>query len=112
MNFIYLSGSSFLKALQYATVNTSNKFLDNLAFGSFNKVFKNPRTNFDWLTRDDEIVDKYIADPYCGGICSVSFFKNLTSAMANMGKEKYISVCQSCWHKEYMKHNQEGINER
>ena len=67
-----------------------SKFLDNLAFGSFNKVFKNPRTNFDWLTRDDEIVDKYIADPYCGGVCSSSFFKNLTTGMAEMGKKKNL----------------------
>lgn len=29
-----------------------------------------------------------------------------------VGEEKYISVCQTCWHKEYIKHNQEGINER
>lgn len=67
-----------------------SKFLDNMAFGSYNKVFKNARTKFDWLSRDEKQVDKYIADPYCGGVCSVYFFKNLTSAMAKMGKERYI----------------------
>ena len=27
---------------------------------------ENPRTPFDWLSRDDKAVDKYIADPFCG----------------------------------------------
>ena len=66
------------------------KFLDNMAFGSYNKVFKNPRTNFDWLSQDENQVDKYIADPYCGGVCSASFFKNLTTGIATMAKKKNL----------------------
>ena len=40
--------------------------LDSLAFGSYNKRFKPARTKYDWLTRDDQIVDQYIEDPLCG----------------------------------------------
>ena len=63
-------------------------FMNNMAFGAYNKAFPNHRTDFDWLSRDEAQVDKYIADPLCGGICSISFYKNLTCGMAQMGKEE------------------------
>ena len=65
-------------------------FMNTMAFGSYNKAFPNARTDFDWLSRDTQQVDKYIADPLCGGICSVSFYKNLTCGMARMGKSERI----------------------
>ncbi len=42
-----------------------SKFIDNAAFGSYNKRFEK-RTPFDWLSTDSKNVDNYIADPLCG----------------------------------------------
>lgn len=63
-----------------------SKLMDNLSFGSFNKVFKPNRTDFDWLNRDEAEVDKYIADPWCGGIFTVSFFKDFTKLFVGINK--------------------------
>ena len=66
-------------------------FLNAMAFGSYNKAFPDAKTDFDWLSRDAEQVQKYIDDPLCGGICSVSFYQNLTAGMASMGKPALLA---------------------
>jgi alpha-beta hydrolase superfamily lysophospholipase len=37
-----------------------------LSADSLNGGYPNPRTDYDWLSRDPAEVDKYIADPFCG----------------------------------------------
>lgn len=53
-----------------------SKMIDKLSFGSFNNKFEK-RTNFDWLTKDNEIVDKYIADEMCGFLFTVTGMNDL-----------------------------------
>jgi len=48
-----------------------------MADGQYNKPFKPNRTQFDWLSRDEEEVDKYIADPLCGFLCSSGFYRDI-----------------------------------
>ena len=55
--------------------------LDNMSFGKFNQSFKPNRTKFDWLSRDQEQVDKYINDPYCGTIFTTQFFYDMVSGV-------------------------------
>ena len=52
-------------------------------FGGFNKKIPQPKTDFDWLSYNEENVNKYIADPLSGygpnnGFC-LEFLKGLKS---------------------------------
>ena len=53
------------------------KLVNSMAFGSYNKGFENVRTANDWLSRDQENVDRYNADPLCGFIFTVNGFETL-----------------------------------
>jgi alpha-beta hydrolase superfamily lysophospholipase len=58
---VVLTGTAVLDPLEAALD------LDQpLDLAMFNAPFQPARTNFDWLSRDDAVVDAYIADPHCG----------------------------------------------
>ncbi len=65
-----------------------NKFLHDTAFGKFNNPFKPNRTDFDWLSRDEKVVDDYAADPKCGMIMSVGFILDLTGGISYINSTK------------------------
>ncbi len=56
---------------------TPSELLNNLSFGSYNKPFLPSRTPFDWLSRDNERVDRYIEDPLCGFVFTAEGFFDL-----------------------------------
>ena len=51
--------------------------VDKLGFSSSNKPFAPNRTPYDWLSRDEAEVDKYIADPHCGFVFTGSGYRDL-----------------------------------
>lgn len=58
-----------------------SKLLNNMAFGSYNKLYGEVRTEYDWLSRDEAQVDKYVADPLCGFIPSCSLFRDMMTGI-------------------------------
>ena len=64
--------------------------LTKLSFGTYNKAFKPNRTGFDWLSRDDKEVDKYIKDPFCGGVFTAGFFYDLFNGLKLVQDKKEI----------------------
>lgn len=59
-----------------------SELINKLTFDGFNKAFQPNRTSFDWLSRDEDEVDKYIADSMCGFLCSTQLWMDLLDAMA------------------------------
>ena len=66
--------------------------LNAIAFGAYNNGFENPRTAFDWLSRDEAQVDKYIADPLCGFVATVSLFRDMMGGIKFITDQKNINT--------------------
>lgn len=69
-----------------------SKFLNNLAFGSYNKIYENPKTEYDWLSRDEVNVQKYIDDPLCGFIPSCSLFRDMMTGVKFITNKKNLTA--------------------
>jgi len=67
---------------------TRSPKLHKLVFGAYNKGFEPARTPFDWLSRDEAEVAKYINDPYCGGIASAGLYYDLFRGLKETYKKK------------------------
>jgi alpha-beta hydrolase superfamily lysophospholipase len=68
-----------------------SKLLNNLSFGNFNKPFNPNRTEYDWLSRDEKEVDKYVSDPYCGGIVTAGFFYDMLTGIKHADRSHEIN---------------------
>lgn len=68
-----------------------SNFLNNLAFGSYNKIYENAKTTHDWLSRDEEVVAKYLADPLCGFVPSCSLFRDMMVGVKFITNVKNLS---------------------
>jgi len=68
-----------------------SRFALSLADGAYNKPFKPNRTAFDWLSRDEEEVDKYVNDPLCGFLCSSGFYRDLVKLLYNIHRSDALA---------------------
>lgn len=59
-------------------------FLTKLSLGSNNKYFKPNRTSCDWLTRDEAIVDRYVADERNQFMFTASAFHDMFYGMKTL----------------------------
>ena len=75
-------------------VRIHSPMLDKLGFGDFNKPFAPHRTAFDWLSRDEAEVDKYVASPLCGGPYSGGLWRDLLSGLLEISTANALRKIQ------------------
>lgn len=78
------------KAFSIFGAKKPSKTLDSMSFGAFNNAFKPSRTEFDWLSRDEKEVDKYVDDKLCGFVCTPSLFYDVSKTILYSLKKKNI----------------------
>ncbi len=64
--------------------------IESMAFGAYNKPFAPNRTTHDWLSVNEENVDRYLADPLCGGKATVGLFYDMLGGIGFIRKPENI----------------------
>ena len=68
-----------------------SKLVDKMAFSGNNKPFAPARTPFDWLSRDEKEVDKYVADPLCGFMFTGKAYADFFGGLSALTDEKRLA---------------------
>ena len=64
--------------------------VDNMAFGGYNKHFEPARTDKDWLTKEEEAVDRYLADERCTFRFTLNGYYNLFTSIAKASRKENL----------------------
>ncbi len=69
-----------------------SSLINKLAFSSSNKPFAPNRTEYDWLTRRNDVVDQYIADPFCGFLFTGRGYRDLFRGLKRLTHTKDLEL--------------------
>ena len=65
--------------------------LQAMAFGTYNRKVEHPRTPYDWLSRDNSVVNAYKADPLCGFTPTVGLMRDMMEGIAYIQREENLA---------------------
>ncbi len=68
-----------------------SKLVETLSFGSYNKQFAPTRTRADWISRDEAVVDAYIADPLCEFLPTAGMFRDMMEGLQYISSKTNLS---------------------
>ena len=66
---------------------TRSTMINNMAFKGYLKKIPNPRTKFDWLSHNEESVDKYIANPLNNFVFTLNGFATMAELIKRVQDE-------------------------
>jgi alpha-beta hydrolase superfamily lysophospholipase len=73
--------------------DSKGEIINNMMFGKFGGKIKDKRTEFDWISRDSQQVDKYVEDPFCGIVMSNGFYGSMLSNLLKVyGKDELSRI--------------------
>lgn len=86
---VVLGAGRALCALEKLRVGAKghSKLLNKLIFGAYNAKFKDAKTPNDWICSKREVVERYTADPLCGGDATVGLSQDMLGGIAMIQKK-------------------------
>lgn len=68
-----------------------DQWMDHLMFGGYCRRFSPQRTPFDWLSRNEQNVDLYIADPKCGYVGTSGFYAEFLHGLSRLCRSEELA---------------------
>ncbi len=65
-------------------------YINNITFKAFNLNIAQPKTFFDWISRDDKIISSFLNDPLCRINCSNNLFLELFNGLKTIQSPKSV----------------------
>ena len=60
------------------------ELIKNISFAGYNSEWSPPRTSLDWISRNEQKVDTYIADPLCGFTFTAGAYRDMFRGLKNL----------------------------
>ena len=72
------------------------KLLHTMNFAANNKTVENPKTECDWLSRDEKQVAAYVADPLCGFMFTAKAYGDMFDGLRMLYPENLSGMNKDC----------------
>lgn len=68
--------------------NYRSRLINNMAFGGYNKKFTPAQTPVDWISKNEDNINKYMKDPWCTFIFTVNGYYHMFRGMEQLAKKE------------------------
>lgn len=68
--------------------NYRSQFVNNMAFGGYNRRFTPSRTPVDWISRNEENINNYVRDPWCTFVFTINGYYHMFRGMEQLHKKE------------------------
>jgi len=69
-----------------------SNFVNQAAFGAYNKHFEPAKTRADWLTKDENVVNWYVNEPRCSFVFTLNGFYSMFQGISNLHDTKLLNM--------------------
>ena len=92
-NPLLVAGGKLLASLigHLRGFDTVSALVNDLALGAYNKQFKPNRTTADWISRDQQVVDAYLKDPFCTFTPTVGLYRDMLGGLQYISSSRALS---------------------
>lgn len=86
----FMGGIVIKLGIMVKGAHAPGKLPRSMTFGAYAKTVPDHKTDSDWISRDQAVIDAYVADPKCNFICSYGFYRDLMNGIQKVYSEGFL----------------------